>query len=92
MPPLETPLRFQTALQLTRSARLHLRWRLSSPDIASQLAPPQQRSLWFELAGGTAALLSWRMWGWILRRVDFVEHPQDRGHHTVRPAHHPGML
>ena len=24
---------------------------------------------WFALAGGTAALISWRLWGLILRRV-----------------------
>jgi hypothetical protein len=37
--------------------------------LASQLAPPHERALWFGLAGGTAALAFWRMWGWILRRV-----------------------
>ena len=38
-------------------------------DVASQLALPHQRGLCFALAGGTAALGLWKMWGWILRRV-----------------------
>jgi hypothetical protein len=42
---------------------------LLAADLASQLASPHRQSIWFGLAGGTAALVLWRMWGWILRRV-----------------------
>jgi hypothetical protein len=42
---------------------------LVAADISGQIAPPHQRALWFALAGGTAALGFWKMWGWILKRV-----------------------
>jgi hypothetical protein len=42
---------------------------LVAADLAGQMAPLTQRSLWFGLAGGTAALGFWKMWGWILNRV-----------------------
>jgi hypothetical protein len=72
MAPLDTPPRFQTALRLTAfGARASFTFTLAlvASDIASQLAPPHERALWFGLAGGTAALGFWRMWRWILRRV-----------------------
>jgi hypothetical protein len=70
--PLDTSPRFKLALRLTAlgvQAGFTLSMALVAADIAGQLAPPHQRALWFGLGGGTAALLSWRMWGWILKRV-----------------------
>ena len=72
MPQLDIPPRFRLALRLTAlgaQAGFTFSMALVAADIAGQLAPPHQRSLWFGLGGGTAALLSWRMWGWILKRV-----------------------
>jgi hypothetical protein len=72
VPPLDTPPRFQFALRLTAlgaQTGFALAMALLVADLASQLAPPNQRAVWFGLAGGTAALGFWRMWGWILRRV-----------------------
>jgi hypothetical protein len=42
---------------------------LVAADIASQFSPPVQRPIWFGLAGGTAALAFWKMWGWIFKWV-----------------------
>jgi hypothetical protein len=72
VPPLDTPPRFQLALRLTAlgvQVGFAFSMSLVVADLASQLAQPHQRALWFGIAGGTAALGFWRMWGWILRRV-----------------------
>jgi hypothetical protein len=72
MPSPDTPPRFQTALRLTAfGARASFTFTLAlvAADLASQMAAPDARPLWFGLAGGTAALGFWRMWGWILRRI-----------------------
>jgi hypothetical protein len=70
--PLDAPPRFQMALRLTAfGARASFTFTLALvvADVASQVAPPAQRPLWFGLAGGTTALAFWKMWGWILKRV-----------------------
>jgi hypothetical protein len=56
---------------MTLGARLSftLTLALVAADLASQLGPLAQRPIWFGLAGGTAALVFWKMWGWILKRV-----------------------
>lgn len=72
MPPNDIPPRFRLALRLTAlgvQAGFTFSMALVAADIASQFAPPHQRSLGFGVAGGTAALCAWRMWGWILKRV-----------------------
>jgi hypothetical protein len=72
MPSLDTPPRFRLALRLTAlgvQVGFTFSLALVAADIASQLAPLHQHTLWFGLAGGTAALCAWRMWGWILKRV-----------------------
>jgi hypothetical protein len=70
--PVDAPPRFQTALRLTAlGARASFTFTLAlvAADLAGQMAPPHQSGLWFGVAGGTAALALWRMWGRILRRV-----------------------
>lgn len=70
--PLDTTPRFRRALRLTAlGARASFTFTLAlvAADLASQVVPVAPRPLWFGLAGGTAALGFWRMWGWILRRV-----------------------
>jgi hypothetical protein len=72
VPPLDTPPRFRLALRLTAlgvQIGFTFSMALVVADIASQLAALHQRGLWFGIAGGTAALGFWKMWGWILRRV-----------------------
>jgi hypothetical protein len=72
VPPPDTSPRFQLAPRLTAfGARASFTFTLALvvADIASQLGSPHQRGLWFGIAGGTAALGFWKMWGWILRRV-----------------------
>lgn len=64
------PQRFQLALRLTAlGAQLGLTVSssLAAADIASQFAPPSGRAIWFGLAGGSTALASWRVWGWVLK-------------------------
>jgi hypothetical protein len=70
--PLDTPPHFRIAIRLTAlggQAGFTFSMALVAADIAGQLAPPHQRPIWFGLAGGTAALLSWWMWGRILKRI-----------------------
>jgi hypothetical protein len=72
VPSLDTPPRFRLALRLTAfgvQVGFAFSMALVVADLASQLAPPHQRALWFGLAGGTAALGFWKIWGWILSRV-----------------------
>jgi len=72
MPPIDIPPRFRLALRLTAlgvQVGFTFSLALVVADVASQVAAPHQRSLGFGVAGGTAALGFWRMWGWILRRV-----------------------
>jgi hypothetical protein len=70
--PSTPPPRFHVALRLTAfgaRASFTLTLALVAADIASQLAAPHERPIWFGIAGGTMALCAWRMWGWILKRV-----------------------
>jgi hypothetical protein len=70
--PFGTPPRLRFALRLTAFAvqiGFAFSMALVVADLASQLVPPRQRALWFGIAGGTAALGFWRMWGVILKRV-----------------------
>ncbi len=72
MLPLDTPPRFQLALRLTAlgvQIGFAFSVALVAADLASQLARPHRRALWFGATGGTAALAFWKMLGWILRRV-----------------------
>jgi hypothetical protein len=52
-----------------RSHRLYLLAVAGGADIASQLAPPHRGGAYFAVAGGTATLLSWRLWAWIFKRI-----------------------
>jgi hypothetical protein len=64
--------RFATALRWTAlGVRVGFTFSLSLvvADIASQFPPPHRQAIVFGLAGGTAALVAWRFWGWLLRRV-----------------------
>jgi hypothetical protein len=64
--------RFATALRWTAlGARIGFTVSLSlvAADVASQFPQPDRQAIVFGLAGGTAALLVWRLWGWLLKRV-----------------------
>jgi len=68
----EPPPRFRMALRLTAlgaQVAFTFALALTVADVAGQFAPPHRQQLWFALAGGTAALGFWRMWGWIWNRV-----------------------
>ena len=72
MPSLDTPPRFRLALRLTGlgvQIGFAFSMALVVADLASQLAPPHQRGLWFGLVSGSAALGFSKMWGWILKPV-----------------------
>ncbi len=42
---------------------------IGAADVAAEHAPPNQRALWFALAGGTTALVAGRGWAWLVNRA-----------------------
>ena len=69
---LDTPPRFRTAIRLTAlggQVAFTFSVAIAPADIVSQFASHDRRELWFSIVGGTAALVAWRLWGWIFRKV-----------------------
>lgn len=72
MPSLEAPPRFPTAIRLTAlggQVAFTFSVAIAPADIVSQFASNGRREIWFSVVGGTAALVAWRLWGWIFRKV-----------------------
>jgi hypothetical protein len=72
MQPGHTPPGVRTALRVTTLgalAGISLAPATVVADLASQCAPAEQRAIWYGVAGGTTALLTWRLVRWIAKRI-----------------------
>jgi len=69
VPPLDNPPPVQRVLRLAVQVCITFSLAIGAADVAGQHAPPNQRAIWFGVAGGTTALCAWLGWGWLLKRA-----------------------